>query len=92
MVRQVRESDPSRWYSMLKRISKHDKDMTEQLNVDEIAHLTDQDQAEAIAEHINKISMEYEEVKENDINIPEFSPDTIPSFKPWQIKKNTLTE
>ena len=87
MVRQVKEADPSKWYSMLKRITNYDKDKTERLDIEEINHLTDKDQAEAIAEGFNKISQEYEEVQTENIDMPEIPDGTIPKFQPWQIKK-----
>ena len=49
MVTEVKEADPSRWYSMLKRISNYDKEKTEELHVEEINHMDDEEQAEAIA-------------------------------------------
>ena len=86
MIDQVKESDPSRWYSMLKRISNYDKDKMEELKVEEINHLSDSEQAEAIAESFNKISQEYTEVKEDNIAMPEIHPGTTPRFTPLQIK------
>ena len=61
------------------------KKKSEILNIEEIIHLSNKDQAEAIAESINKISQEYEEVKPEDINIPDIPPNTIPKFSPRQI-------
>ena len=58
MISQVRESDPSRWYSTLKRISNYDEENRCDLKVEEINHLTDQDQVEAIADSFNKIGQE----------------------------------
>ena len=87
MISQVRESDPSRWYSTLKRISNYDKENRSDLKVEEINHLTDQDQAEAIADSFNKISQEYTEIKLEDIEIPNIEEKTIPVFTAWQIIK-----
>ena len=83
----VKEADSSRWYSSLTRISNYDKEKHDQLQIDEINHLTDQEQAEAIADSINQISKEYEEVDEKLINIPEIPPGSTPQFTPLQIKK-----
>ena len=87
MVRQVKEADPSKWYSMLKRITNYHKDKTERLDIEERNHLTDKDQAEAIADGFNTISQEYEEVKKENIAMPEIHDGTILKFEPWQIKK-----
>ena len=87
MVRQVKDSDPSRWYSLLKRISNYDKEKMEELQIEEIRHLSDQEQAEAIADSFNKISREYKEIKKEDIEIPDIEDISYPTFAPWQIKK-----
>ena len=92
MVDQVKESDPSRWYSMLKIISNYDKDKMDDLKVEEINHLSDKEQAEAIEESFNKISQEYKEVNEADIDMPEIPPGTTPRFAPFQIKKKLLRQ
>ena len=82
MIAEVKEADPNRWYSILKRISNYDKDKHDELKFEEINHLTDKEQAEAIAENINKISQEYSEIKAEDIDIPNILPETVPQFPP----------
>jgi hypothetical protein len=57
------------------------------VQVDEISHMTDEDQAEAIADSFSSISNEYEPVKKDDIKVPEFSRSSIPQFKPAFIRK-----
>ena len=86
MVRQVREANPSQWYSLLKRIGNYDQEKSNEFQISEICHLSDQDQAEAIADSFNSITQEYQEVSKDDIKIPEFSADTIPNFSPWQVR------
>ena len=86
MVRQIRESNPSRWYSLLKRITKYDSEKTEELQVSEINNLSDEGQVEAIANHFNATSQEYTEVKTEDINIPEFTTNDIPKFSTMKIR------
>ena len=63
MVRQVREANPSQWYSILKRISNFDQEKSKELHISEINHLSDQDQAEAFANSFNSISQEYQEIR-----------------------------
>ena len=87
MVNQAKEADPSRLHSMLKRISEFDKDKLEDLVVEDIKHMTDEEQAEAIADNFNKISKEYKEIHTDDIKIPIIAEGSIPSFSPRQIKK-----
>ena len=86
MVTQVKEANPSQWYSMLKRISNYDQEKYKELQITEICHLTDKEQAEAIANKFNSISSEYEEVKQEDIDLPTIPPGTIPIFSTWQIR------
>ena len=75
------------WYSKLKRISNYDQAKSDILQVDEISNLSDQDQAEAIADSFSAISNEYEQVNRNKIRVPAFCPSTVPQFTPMQIKK-----
>ena len=49
--------------------------------------MTDQEQAEAIADSFSSISNEYEPVKKEEIKIPAFSNSSIPQFKPAVIRK-----
>ena len=59
--------------------------MAQQLNIDEISHLPDQEQAEIIADKFSSIQNEYEELKAEDISIPEFSENDVPQFLPAQV-------
>ena len=87
MVRQVKEANPGQWYSLLKRITKYDSEKQDELQIAEINHLTDAEQAEMIAEHFNATSLEYEPIKTEDLDIPDIDPETIPSFNPTKIKE-----
>ena len=87
MIDDVKESKSSQWYSKLKRITNFDQTKTEVTEVNEINHLTDQEQAEAIADSFSAISQEYEPVKREEIQIPPFSPSDVPQFQPHQIRK-----
>ena len=75
------------WYSKLKRITNYDQEKSNLVQVEEISHLSDEKQAEAIADSFSAISNEYESVKRDQINIPPFCESSIPQFKPYQIKK-----
>ena len=78
------KKNPGQWYSALKRITSNDQ-MSQQLNIDEISHLPDQEQAEIIADKFSSIQNEYEELKAEDISIPEFSENDVPQFLPAQV-------
>ena len=57
----------------------------EQLNIDDINHLTDQQQAEIIADKFASVQNEYEALQTEDIDIPPFSKSDIPKFHPSQV-------
>ena len=53
--------------------------------VDDINHLSDQDQAEQIAEKFASIPNSYEGLKTEDISIPAFEESEIPQFHPAEV-------
>ena len=59
--------------------------MGQQINIDEINHLPDQEQAEIIAEKFSSIQNEYQPLKTEDISVPPFSEKDIPQFHPSQV-------
>ena len=77
----------SQWYQKLKRITNFNREKTENVQVDEICHLSDEDQAEAIADSLSSISNEYQETSKDDINIPPFSSSSIPQVQPHKIRR-----
>ena len=77
----------AQWYSKLKKVTNYAQDKSENIQVDEISHLSDQDQAEAIADSFSAISNEYEAINKDDIKIPSFPQSSIPHFKPHIILK-----
>ena len=86
ILRQVRQSNPSQWYSTLKRISNHEQEKSKPLQVAEICHLTDKEQAEAIASAFNSISSQYQQVSKEDIQIPDIPAGSFPVITPKQVK------
>ena len=96
-VADLKTKSPGQWYSSLKRITSSDQ-QKEQVNIDEISHLTDQEQAEAIADKFAAIPNQYEALQSKDILVPPFSNEDIPQFPPslvWQhliqLKTNKAT-
>ena len=81
------EAKSSQWYSKLKRITKYDKGKAEDIQIDEISHLSKQSQAEAIADSFSAVSNEYEQIKKDDIIIPPYTQSSIPHFKPHIVMK-----
>ena len=83
-VADLKQKNPGQWYSWLKKISSHDQ-MDQQINIDDINHLPDQEQAEIIAAKFSSIPNEYEPLKTEDISVPPFSQEDVPQFLPSQV-------
>ena len=84
-VEELKKKNPKQWYSCLKNITSFDQFKNDQPNVDEIRHLSDQEQADIIANQFAKIQNEYEPLKKDDIKIPPFSEDQVPHFSEAQV-------
>ena len=84
-VAELKEKKPGQWYQCLKKITSHDQFKTEEPVVDEISHLSDQQQAEAIAESFTAIPNSYEALRSEDIDIPAFRPSEVPQFRVSQV-------
>ena len=76
-IADLKTKAPGQWYSALKRITSSDQ-QSEQINVEEIRHLSDQDQAEQIADTFCSIPNEYEALENEDISIPPFEDKDVP--------------
>ena len=64
------------------------------INIDEISNLTDQEQAEKIADQFSSIPNQYEALKKEDIIVPPFSEEDVPQFHPgrmWQLLSQLKT-
>ena len=87
MIDDIKEARLGQWYSILKRISRYDQGKSHYIQVEEISHLSPQEQAERIADNQAQISNSYKSVELNDIPIPHFSVEDIPQFIPSQVKQ-----
>ena len=65
MVSDLKTSNPSKWYSKVKRMCGQ-SDRNQTISVDELIGLSDQEQSERIAEHYSYISNQYDQVRESD--------------------------
>ena len=73
------------WYSSLKKLLKYDK-KEEVLLVESIKHLSDEEQAERIAEKFPEVSNEYEPLNRNAIKVPVFEENKIPKILEDEVK------
>ena len=83
-VADLKKKNPGQWYSALKRMISKDQ-LSQQINIAEISHHTDQQQAEIIADKFSSIQNEYEPLKTEDINVPPYSAVDVPQFQPAQV-------
>ena len=88
IIKDLKTSNVSQWFSKLKRLCSYDKIKTEPVVVDSIKHLDNQEQAEAIADKFAKVSQEYEPLQNSEIDIPDFNPEEIPVFKQEDVQKH----
>ena len=84
MVADLKEKNPGQWYSALKRLSSHDQ-IENEVQIDEISHLSNKEQAEKILEKFIAIPNEYDALKTDDIDVPFFEKSDIPQIRPNQV-------
>ena len=84
-VADIKLKKPGQWYSCLKKISSYDQLKNDQPMVDEIRHLSDEQQAELIAQQFASIQNEYDEIQKDDIQIPHYDEKDVPQFQPSQV-------
>ena len=90
IVKDLKVSKPSQWYSKVKRICSYEQDKYEPINCEEIEHLSDQEQANKIAKHFCAVREKFEPLRKSDIVIPPFDEDTIPQFSEEYIRKKLM--
>ena len=62
MVSDLKESNPGKWHSKLKRMSGKESGRQQNILVDELSGYSDQEQANMIAEHYASISNQYDAI------------------------------
>ena len=90
IVSDLKSSNPSKWYSKLKRMSGQSKN-NDDVNVSELDGIYDKLQAEIIADHYAEISNQYEPIKNEDfeeyIDLSKYAPITVEPEKIMKIIK-----
>ena len=84
-IEELKLKNPKQWYSCLKNITAFDQLKNEELNVEEIRHLSSQEQADIIAKEFARIQNEYQPLNKDDIVIPTFTENEVPHFSPAQV-------
>ena len=83
----LKTSNPGQWYSKFKRISSHDQHKGETVNVEELSGLSDQQQADAIADRFENISNQYSPLEDKDVNLPPIPEGSTPKISPELVLK-----
>ena len=74
----MRKKNPKLWHQQLKKLTRFDQHHDDVINVESIKDLTDEDQAEEIADKFAEISQEYNRLENGDIEVPKFSESDYP--------------
>ena len=98
IVNDLKISNPSQWYSKLKRMTSHDQGQTEEVQIDTICHLSDTEQVELIADNFCKISNQYTPIDSSQIILNPENEKKVPFIEAHKvhevlkkIKTNTAT-
>ena len=85
-VRKLRSSHPRQWFRHLKKLMAND-DQEKKLEVEDIKHLPDNEQAELIAAKFAEVANEYDAIDRNKFVIPPFTNEDIPVVKVSEVAK-----
>ena len=78
IVNDLKSSNPSQWYSKIKRMSSYSNEKDQDIVVQELAGLKPQDQAERIADQFSGVSNLYAPLQASDIDLQQISDDRPP--------------
>jgi exonuclease III len=84
-VEDLKTKNKGQWFSELKKLSKYDQ-KKEHVIVEEINELTDQEQAEKIADKFSQTRQEYDKLKKEDVKIPLFEASEVPVINVTNVK------
>ena len=87
IVHDLKTSNPSKWYSKVKRMAGVDEQKSSEILIDELGGLSNKEQAESIALHYTQISNQYDPVDEADFRafLDANSAEAPPIVEPYQI-------
>ena len=69
---ELTSKNSSKWYFTLKKMNSHDQEKSEKFIIQDINHLSDEEQVEKIAEHFSEILNNYSPLNKEDIFIEPF--------------------
>ena len=85
IVKDLKLSNPSQWYSKLKRICSYDQERYEPIMCDEIESLSDQEQADKIAEFFAAPRQAYDALLSCEIKVDEIMEEDFPHFSHLEV-------
>ena len=86
MVADLKESNPSQWYTKIKRIGGLPDSRSGHIMVEELSGLPDQSQADEIAKYYAKVSNEYKPLGDDDIPPDLYRTEqSPPHIEPYQM-------
>ena len=85
-IKQLRKAKPSKWYSELKKLTSYNQHESEEIVVEDIKDLSNKEQAEMIANKFAEVSIEYDKLKDDDVEIPEYADSDIPQFTEYDVQ------
>ena len=85
MTKDLLSKNTSQWYSSLKRMTNFDQEKFKNLIIPDINHLSDQEQANKLADNFSEIPNQYQQLKNKDIVTKPIDPNDIPQFKTVQV-------
>ena len=85
-INELKSTEPSKWYSMAKRIGAVDQTPHDQLQVQSLSSLDDQQAAEEVADHFSSVSCEYSPLDYSKL------PCYLPAPLPPQVNKYEVCE
>ena len=91
IVKDIKQSNPSKWYSKLKRICSFDQEKYQPIVCAEIENISDQEQAEKIAEFFAAPRQAYDALLSCDIKVTEINEKDFPQFSHLEVATK-LTE
>ena len=87
MIEDLKISNPGQWYLKFKRLCSHDQQKSEVVNVEELSGLTDDQQAEAIANKFESTANRYSPLEDSDVELPPIPEGSIPNISPAVVLK-----
>ena len=86
VLKDLKQSDPNQWYSKLKRLCSYDLEKQEVLKCEEVDHLEDQQQADALVEHFSSVRCKFDALNTYDVPIPHFEEKSVPHFSESHVQ------